>query len=69
MSTPAEILQAEKDKLKAQIDETNAWISENEKIRVEKIATLQQQQGRVNLAQEQADAAEACPAPDSLSQA
>ena len=70
MSTPAETLQAEKDKLKAQIDETNAWIAENEKIRVEKIAALQQQQGRVNLAQEQADAAEAeaCPAPDSLSQ-
>tara|TARA_R100001082_G_C4295110_1_gene129908 strand:- start:216 stop:431 length:216 start_codon:yes stop_codon:yes gene_type:complete len=71
MSTPAETLQVEKDKLKAQMEKYNTSVTEFEKQRLEMVAELQQQQGRVNLAQEQADAAEAeaCPAPDSLSQA
>ena len=71
MSTPAETLKAEKDKLKAQMEKYNTSVTEFEKGRLEMVAELQQQQGRVNLAQEQADAveAEACPASDSLSQA
>tara|TARA_B100000700_G_scaffold212397_1_gene233523 strand:+ start:61 stop:267 length:207 start_codon:yes stop_codon:yes gene_type:complete len=68
MSTPAETLQAEQKKLELLANEYNAFVNENEKARLEKVAALQQQQGRVNLAKEQAEAVEgeACPAPDSL---
>ena len=68
MSTPAETLQAEQNKLELLANEYNAFVNENEKARLEKVAALQQQQGRVNLAKEQAEAVEgeACPAPDSL---
>ena len=73
MSTPAETLQAEQKKLELLVNEYNTFVNENEKVRLEKVAALQQQQGRVNFAKEQADATEnvegeACPAPDSLSQ-
>ena len=70
MITPAETLQVEKDKLKAQMEKYNTAVTEFEKERLEMVAALQQQQGRVNLAQEQAKPVEgeACPAPDSLSQ-
>ena len=68
MSTPAETLQAEQKKLELLVNEYNTFVNENEKVRLEKIAALQQQQGRVNFAKEQAEAveSEACPAPDSL---
>ena len=68
MSTPAETLQAEQKKLELLANEYNTFVTENEKVRLEKVAALQQQQGRVNLAKEQAEAVEgeACPAPDSL---
>ena len=68
MSTPAETLQAEQKKLELLANEYNTFVNENEKARLEKVAALQQQQGRVNLAKEQAEPVEgeACPAPDSL---
>ena len=68
MSTPAETLQAEQKELELLINEYNTFVNENEKARLEKVAALQQQQGRVNLAKEQAEPVEgeACPAPDSL---
>ena len=71
MSTPAETLQAEQKKLELLANEYNTFVNENEKARLEKVAALQQQQGRVNLAKEQAEPVEGevCPAPDSLSQA
>ena len=71
MSTPAETLQAEEKKLEFLVNEYNTFVTENEKARLEKVAALQQQQGRVNFAKEQAEPVEgeACPAPDSLSQA
>ena len=70
MSTPAETLQAEEKKLELLVNEYNTFVSENEKARLEKVALLQQQQGRVNFAKEQVEPVEgeACPAPDSLSQ-
>ena len=70
MSTPAETLQAEQKKLELLVNEYNTFVNKNEKVRLEKVAALQQQQGRVNFAKEQAEAVEgeACPAPDSLSQ-
>ena len=70
MSTPAETLQAEEKKLELLVNEYNTFVSENEKARLEKVALLQQQQGRVNFAKEQVEPGEgeACPAPDSLSQ-
>ena len=58
MSTPAETLQAEQKKLELLANEYNAFVNENEKARLEKVAALQQQQGRVNLAKEQAEAVE-----------
>ena len=71
MSTPAETLQAEEKKLELLVNEYNTFVTENEKVRLEKVAGLQQQQGRVNFAKEQAEPVEGevCPAPDSLSQA
>ena len=68
MSTPAETLQAEQKKLELLVYEYNTFVNENEKVRLEKVAALQQQQGRVNFAKEQAEPVEgeACPAPDSL---
>tara|TARA_Y100001963_G_scaffold142670_1_gene212560 strand:- start:464 stop:679 length:216 start_codon:yes stop_codon:yes gene_type:complete len=70
MSTPAETLQAEQKKLELLANEYNTFVNENERARLEKVAALQQQQGRVNFAKEQAEAeeGEVCPAPDSLSQ-
>ena len=70
MSTPAETLQAEEKKLELLVNEYNTFVNENEKARLEKVALLQQQQGRVNFAKEQVEPeeGEACPAPDSLSQ-
>ena len=71
MSTPAETLQAEQKKLELLVNEYNTFVNENEKVRLEKVAALQQQKGRVNFAKEQAEPVEGevCPAPDSLSQA
>ena len=68
MSTPAETLQAEQKKLELLVSEYNTFVTENEKVRLEKVAALQQQQGRVSFAKEQAEPeeGEACPAPDSL---
>ena len=68
MSTPAETLQAEQKKLELLVNEYNTFVNENEKVRLEKVAALQQQQGRVNFAKELAEPVEgeACPAPDSL---
>ena len=68
MSTPAETLQAEEKKLELLVNEYNTFVNENEKARLEKVALLQQQQGRVNFAKEQVEPGEgeACPAPDSL---
>lgn len=68
MSTPAETLQAEQKKLELLVNEYNTFVNENEKVRLEKVAALQQQQGRVNFAKEQAEPVEGevCPAPDSL---
>ena len=68
MSTPAETLQAEQKKLELLVNEYNTFVNKNEKVRLEKVAALQQQQGRVNFAKEQAEPVEGevCPAPDSL---